>query len=58
MYTDILMAQKANVLSVLVLSGETKIEDLENYEQQPDIIIESIKELGELFLKIKTQTQK
>ena len=52
-YTDILMAQNANVLSVLVLSGETKLEDLKNIENQPDIVLDSIKELGHLIVENK-----
>lgn len=49
-YTDILMAQKANAFSVLVLSGESTLEDGEAMEQHPDLIVESIKELGDMLV--------
>lgn len=49
-YTDILMAQKANSFSVLVLSGESTLEDGEAMEQHPDLIVESIKELGDMLV--------
>lgn len=52
-YTDILMAQKAQALSVLVLSGESTIEDGEAMKQHPDLIIDSIKELGFLLMNNK-----
>lgn len=48
-YTDILMAQKANAFSVLVLSGESSLEDGENMQPQPNLIIDSIKEFGDLL---------
>lgn len=52
-YTDILMAQKANVFSVLVLSGESTLEDGEGMEQHPDLIVDSINELGNLLVENK-----
>ena len=51
-YTDILVGVKANVDSVMVLSGETKIEDLANFDYRPTYIIDSIKNLPELLNKI------
>ncbi len=51
-YTDILLADNAKIDSILVLSGETKIEDLKNYDYSPTYIINSIKELPELLSKI------
>lgn len=51
-YTDILLADNAKIDSVLVLSGETKLEDLKNYNYSPTYIINSIKELPELLSKI------
>ena len=35
------------ICSILVLSGETKITDLENSEIAPDFVFDSIKELFE-----------
>ena len=51
-YTDILVAVNAKVDSVLVLSGETKKEELKNYNYSPTYIIPSIKELPNLLKKI------
>ncbi|HOO31777.1 MAG TPA: HAD-IIA family hydrolase [Thermotogota bacterium] len=48
MYTDIRMAVNNHITSVLVLSGETQIGDLEKYDYAPDFIIESIKSLSTL----------
>lgn len=50
-YTDILMAQKANAFSVLVLSGESTLEDGESMQPQPYLIIDSIKEFGDLLIQ-------
>ena len=50
-YTDILMAQKAQVLSVLVLSGESTLADGEAMEQHPDLILENIKDLGDMLIE-------
>ena len=51
-YTDILVGVNAGVTSVMVLSGETKMEDLEKYSYRPTYIIDSIKELPELLKKM------
>ena len=51
-YTDILVGVNANVTSVMVLSGETKMEDLKNYSYRPTYIIDSIKELPKLLKEI------
>ena len=51
-YTDILVGVNANVTSVMVLSGETKMEDLKNYSYRPTYIINSINELPDLLKKM------
>ena len=51
-YTDILVGVNAGIISVMVLSGETKMEDLEKYSYRPTYIINSIKELPELLKKL------
>ena len=51
MYTDILVGVNADVDSLLVLSGETKKEELKNYEYQPTYILDSIKDLPDLLNK-------
>jgi NagD protein len=47
LYTDIQMAYNAGITSVLVLSGETKIADLEEVERRPDYVFASVRELHE-----------
>ena len=44
LYTDIALG-KAGIATILVLSGETKSEDLEKSEFQPDIVVNDIKDL-------------
>lgn len=51
-YTDILVGVNAGVDSVMVLSGETKMEDLKNYDYRPTYILDSIKDLPSLIKKI------
>lgn len=46
LYTDIAMGQKAGLTSILVLSGETKREDLEGSQFQPDYVFASVGELA------------
>jgi NagD protein len=45
MYTDIKMAVDNAITSVLVLSGETGIGDLQKYDYSPDFVIDSLKSL-------------
>lgn len=45
LYTDIAMAKNAGMTSILVLSGETKAEDI-NGENKPDFIVESVENLS------------
>lgn len=44
-YTDIKMAANAGITGVLVLSGETKLADLENLDVHPNLIFDSVREL-------------
>lgn len=48
-YTDMEMARRAGAFGVLVLSGETTLAVAEAAPHQPDIILPSVKELGELL---------
>ena len=50
-YTDMLMAHKTGAISVLVLSGEASIEDAQKADPQPDIILPSIEQFGELMME-------
>lgn len=49
LYTDIAVAQDSDVLSILVLSGETKKEDLLSSDIQPDVMVEDIGILADLL---------
>lgn len=44
LYTDIAMG-KEGIKTILVLSGETKLDDLKSSNYQPDLVISSVKEL-------------
>lgn len=46
-YTDILMAQRANAFGVLVLSGEATAADAERASPPPDLVLPSLVELGD-----------
>lgn len=48
-YTDILMATRANAFGVLVLTGEATAEEAATAQPPPDLVIPSIAELGELL---------
>lgn len=48
-YTDILMAQRANALGVLVLSGEATAADAAKAERAPDLVLPTLAELGDLL---------
>ena len=50
LYTDILVGINAHVDSLCVLSGESSLEDVNNYEHKPTYILDSIKSLPD-FLK-------
>jgi HAD superfamily hydrolase (TIGR01457 family) len=45
LYTDMQMAYNAGITSVLVLSGETRSQDLDNLNRMPDYVFESVREL-------------
>ncbi len=49
LYTDIKVAEGTEVTSILVLSGETKLEDLKNSPTQPDIVCRSLEDLTEIL---------
>ena len=51
LYTDILVGVNAGVDSLCVLSGESSLEDVKNYEHQPTYILDSIKDLPGLLEK-------
>ena len=49
LYTDIAMGKAAGINSILVLSGETTLEDLQGSEIQPDIIVENLGEIAKAY---------
>ena len=51
LYTDILVGVNAGVDSVCVLSGESSLEDVNNYPHKPTFILKSIKDLPSLLEK-------
>ncbi len=51
LYTDIAVAQNAGAVSLLVLSGETNISMVDESERKPDVVLQSVKDLLELFKK-------
>ena len=42
LYTDIALGQSSSILTVLVLSGETKVEDLTDSPFQPDYTFQNL----------------
>ncbi|MBN2043565.1 MAG: HAD-IIA family hydrolase [Anaerolineales bacterium] len=52
LYTDIALGV-AGLGTVLVLSGETKVEDLQSSPYQPDLVVENLAELHQLFLAVQ-----
>jgi NagD protein len=48
-YTDMAMAQAVGAVGVLVLTGETTLEEAHAYDPPPDLVLPSIRELGEML---------
>ncbi|WP_243108279.1 HAD-IIA family hydrolase [Butyrivibrio sp. X503] len=48
-YTDVATGVNNGAIGVLVLTGETKLEDIEGSVCKPDVVFESIKEMGQLL---------
>lgn len=51
LYTDIACGHNAGIDTLLVLSGETKIEDLEGVSKQPTYILDNVQKLYNLLVK-------
>ena len=49
LYTDMEMGYRAGLTTVLVLSGETTLAEVQAAERQPDFILPSVRELTELI---------
>lgn len=52
LYTDIAIGENNNSVTILVLSGETKFEDLVKSKIQPTLIFNSLSNLKDVFKKI------
>lgn len=50
LYTDIAAGKNNGLKSILVLSGEASMEDVRGSEVLPDLIFDSVKEIGSLLL--------
>ncbi|MDD3367311.1 MAG: HAD-IIA family hydrolase [Lachnospiraceae bacterium] len=51
-YTDVATGVRNGARGILVLSGETKLEDVETSEVKPDAIYDSLQEMGELLKEL------
>ncbi|MGJ8453925.1 HAD-IIA family hydrolase [Pseudothermotoga sp. U03pept] len=49
LYTDMEFARRSKIFSVLVLSGETTLKDLESADWEPDLVLENIGELAKML---------
>jgi ribonucleotide monophosphatase NagD (HAD superfamily) len=49
LYTDMAMARRAGAVGVLVLTGETKADEVKHATHPPDIVASGLQELGELL---------
>ncbi|MBN2712273.1 MAG: HAD hydrolase-like protein, partial [Planctomycetes bacterium] len=51
LHTDMEMGHKAGMFTVLVLSGETKEDDVDRAEREPDLVLQDVGELASLIEK-------
>lgn len=49
LYTDIAMASRAGVFSVLVLTGEASADQANKFRERPNLIVSNLNEFGELL---------
>ncbi|WP_414663388.1 HAD-IIA family hydrolase [Horticoccus sp. 23ND18S-11] len=55
-YTDILMAHRADALGVLVLTGEATVHDAEQANPRPHLVVPSLAEFGVLLAASRQET--
>ncbi|HOW69155.1 MAG TPA: HAD-IIA family hydrolase [Phycisphaerae bacterium] len=55
LYTDMVMARRAGCVGVLVLTGEATVDDTLHLHEPPDVIVPSLKELGEMLAQAREQ---
>ncbi len=49
LYTDIAVADQSDVMSILVLSGESTREDVKTSDVKPDVILEDLSEITKML---------
>ncbi len=49
LYTDIVMAQHAGIMGVLVLSGEATVAEAARHQPPPDLVVKNLAELGRIL---------
>lgn len=49
LYTDIAVADGSPVTSILVLSGESTMEDVEKSDVKPDVIVDTLENITEIL---------
>jgi 4-nitrophenyl phosphatase len=52
LYTDIAIGKGSNVITILVLTGEAKEDDLKKSDVKPTLIFDSLKQLKDIFNRI------
>lgn len=55
LYTDIALGKTAGIITVLVLSGETKLEDLETSPYQPTYVFSHLGDVADYLLKLEEE---
>lgn len=45
LYTDVAMARASGMLAILTLTGETRMEDIQSSEFQPDLVVDNLQDL-------------
>ncbi len=55
LYTDIALGKTAGIITVLVLSGETKLEDLETSPYQPTYVFNHLGDVADYLLKLEEE---
>lgn len=57
LYTDIALGQTAQITTILVLSGETELEDVSSSPFQPDFIFENLGKVAESLSQLDIQAE-
>ena len=58
LYTDVKLGLNSGIMSILVLSGETTLDDLKNSELTPDLVFENIGEIAKVMEKLVNQLRR